>query len=177
MSLPNDWVDAIFARLTVAYGDRFLAQWPGQQPDIVKAHWGAVLHGVSSGGIAYALQHLPPDYPPNAMQFDRLCRSRPSAGDGSRKALAGPAVDPEKVRRAMDAAARIGRHRDDPKAWARDLQRREEAGEILGPTRSAMWRAALPRVHKPSSDAGSSPDTLPDPVNVPAELAYPETPP
>lgn len=177
MSLPNDWVDAIFARLTVAYGDRFLAQWPGQSPDIVKAHWGSVLTGVTSGGIAYALQHLTPDYPPNAMQFDRLCRSRPSSGDGARKALAGPPVDPAKVRRAMEAAQRIGRHHDDPKAWARDLQQRELSGERLNPAQATMWREALLRVHKPSNDAGRSPDTLPDPVNPPAELAYPETPP
>lgn len=175
MSLPIDWVDAIFARLTVAYGDRFLAQWPGQQPDVVKAHWGAVLAGISSGGISYALGHLPPDYPPNAMQFDRLCRGRPSSTEAPRKALAGPPVDPQRVADALAAAERV--RPKDPKAWARRLQQREEAGENLGPTRSAMWRAALPQAPNPSIGAGSDPDAAPGPVNRPAGAVPPETPP
>lgn len=178
MSLPTDWVDALFQRLTVAYGDRFLTQWSGQQPEVVKAHWGAVLTGVTSGGIAYALGHLPPDLPPNAMQFERLCRSRPSSTPRPTQAIAGPPVDPERVRRAMDAAAAVfGSGRKDPKRWARLLQAREESGERLGPTRSAMWREALSRLNTSSIDAGSSPDPLPSPVNVPADEAYPETPP
>jgi hypothetical protein len=175
MSLPTDWVDAIFARLTVAYGDRFLAQWPGQQPEVVKAHWGAVLTGITSGGISYALQHLPPDYPPNAMQFDRLCRGRPSAAEGPRKALAGPPVDPQRVADAMAAAGRV-RSRD-PKAWARRLQQREEGGERLNRAQAAMWREALLRPSRSSIGAGSEPDAPAGPVNPPAELAYPETPP
>jgi hypothetical protein len=176
MSLPSDWVDALFARLAVAYGDRFLAQWPGQRPEVVKAHWGAELDGISSGGIAYALKNLPADYPPNAMQFGKLCRGRPSTATAPVKALAGPAVDPAAVRRALAAASRIGKHSRDPLLWARELQQREEAGENLGPTRSAMWREALRRLSKPSIDAGYSPDTPAGPVNLPADEAYPETP-
>jgi len=174
MPLPSDWVDALFARLTVAYGDRFLAQWPGQRPEVVKAHWGAELDGVTSGGIAYALAHLPGDYPVNAMQFARLCRSRPSSVKAPAPALAGPPVDPQRVARVMAAASRVKPR--DPLAWAQQLRQREQRGERLTQTQAAMWRAALPRMHEPSNGAGCSPDSPAGPVNLPADEPYPETP-
>ena len=43
----------------------------------------------------------------------------------------------ERMRRLFTAPAR------DPKAWARELREREDAGEILSSTQRRMWRAAL----------------------------------
>lgn len=174
MPLPSDWVDELFKRLTIAYGDRFLAQWPGQLPAAVKAHWGAELDGITSGGIAYALAHLPADYPVNAMQFGRLCRGRPSSAAAPTRALAGPPVDPQRVARVMAAAERV--KPKDPLAWAHQLRQREHRGERLDPQQRVMWRAALPRMHEPSNDAARSPVVQAGPVNLPADEPYPETP-
>lgn len=49
--------------------------------------------------------------------------------------------------RGLQALAQLRAMRSDPKAWARDLQRREEAGEVLTPIQSQSWKEALkPRI-------------------------------
>lgn len=155
MPLPTDWVDALFLRLTVAYGDRFLAQWPGQRPEAVKAFWAAELDGITSGGIAHALKNLPGAFPVNAMQFRDLCRSRPMPAAPPAKAIAGPPADPLRVRRALEAAGRI--RPKDPRAWAAVLEEREQRGERLTQAQRTMWRAASrSRMHEASNGAASS---------------------
>lgn len=49
--------------------------------------------------------------------------------------------------RGLKALAQLRAMRSDPKAWARDLQRREEAGEVLTTIQSQSWKEALkPRI-------------------------------
>lgn len=58
--------------------------------------------------------------------------------------LEGPKVD--RIRRRNEALAKLkalGDTSRDPLAWARDLQAREEAGEVLGDAQRQAWRAAL----------------------------------
>ncbi len=140
-TFPAEWVDAVFARLSLAYGVRFTQQWEGLNPEHVKASWRRELDGITSRGIAYALQHLPRDYPPNAMQFRALCVGAPTAQQAL-KALDGPPVSKANVQRVADAVA-VLRAPKDPKAWAYRLKAREEAGERLSRVQREMWRAAL----------------------------------
>jgi hypothetical protein len=137
---PSDWVDAIFARLTLAYGSRFRDQWDGQEPDHVKAYWRTELRGITSGGVAHALAHLDPSYPPNALQFRALCVRAPVVARFP--ALPGVAPSEDNLRRVA-AAAEVLRGPRDPKAWARALKAREEAGEHLSSTQRSAWRAVL----------------------------------
>ncbi len=78
MSLPAAWVDALFSRLSVRYGDTFFRQYDGIDPQAVKADWAEVLDGTSGHSIEYALKNLPSDWPPTALKFRDLCRMAPA---------------------------------------------------------------------------------------------------
>lgn len=78
MPLPQSWVEALFARLAVRYGTAFLRQYGDLDPAAVKADWAEVLGGIRGDAIAYALQQLPVERPPNAMQFRDLARRAPA---------------------------------------------------------------------------------------------------
>lgn len=96
MPLPISWVDHLFAKLAIRYGDAFPRQWRDSDPALVKADWAEVLDGTSGGSMSYALRYLP-NTPPNAMQFRALCRAAPRPDV---PALAAPDVraDPDRVR-------------------------------------------------------------------------------
>ncbi len=78
MSLRADWVDALFARLSVRYGVAFTRQYEGLDLAAVRGDWADVLDGFSGDDIAHALQVLPADKPPNALQFRDACRRAPN---------------------------------------------------------------------------------------------------
>lgn len=79
MSLPPQWVDRIFEKLTLVYGRDFLRRWDGIPIDDVKADWARELAGFAQlpESIAHALKNLPRDDPPNVYQFRDLCRRAP----------------------------------------------------------------------------------------------------
>lgn len=78
MSLPDAWVEALFSRLAVRYGDAFARQYAGIDPALVREDWARVLDGTSGHAIEYALKNLPSDWPPNALKFRDLCRQAPA---------------------------------------------------------------------------------------------------
>lgn len=92
--LPSSLVDAIFAKLTIRYGQAFMAQWRDLDIAYVKADWSEVLAGFDRDDVAFALSILTPDKPPNAMQFRELCRRAPVKPV---PALPQPPVDPVRV--------------------------------------------------------------------------------
>ena len=59
MPAPASWIDHLFGRLSVRYGDAFRRQWPDADIDAVKADWANVLDGVAGDSIGYALRYLP----------------------------------------------------------------------------------------------------------------------
>lgn len=79
MPMPSSWVDELLGRLSVRYGEAFVRQYTAAniQPEAVRADWAEVLDGVTPESIRYALQYLPEDRPPNALQFRALCRQAP----------------------------------------------------------------------------------------------------
>lgn len=110
MSLPSAWIDRIFTRLSTIYGHHFIGRWSGLDIAEVKAEWGEELafYGAEerAGAIRYALEHLPPDNPPNVLQFRALCRQAPEL-----KPLALPAPSAEGLKRmanVMSGAPRMG---------------------------------------------------------------------
>ena len=129
MRLPDAWVNRVFDRLTLAYGQAFIRQWEGMDIAAVKAFWSEELDGLTAPAIGYALTVLNPDRPPNA------------APVAAAPALPAPAANPAVVEAVMAGVQRAPSF--DHKAWARRMQEREEAGDRLTMTQREMWRAAL----------------------------------
>lgn len=99
MPLPTSWVDYLFAKLSVRYGDSFMRQWPDADPAIVKGDWAEVLDGTARDSLSYALRYLP-ERPLNAIQFRDICRRAPSAPVLALQAPLDPA-DPGRVAAIM----------------------------------------------------------------------------
>ena len=80
MSLPSSWVEPIFTKLTLIYGQQFLRRWQDLDLDAVKADWAHELDGLdkSPKRIAYALQNLPPEKPPTVLEFRAICWKMPA---------------------------------------------------------------------------------------------------
>lgn len=140
MTLPSSWVDRIFNKLTVTYGQRFLGLYSGISLDSVKADWAYELRGLaqSPNAIKYALEHMSPDKAPNVLEFRDMCRRAPAKAPVQ---IAPPPIDPEMTRKAMEAINRPEPH--DPRAWAWALKDREEKGAKLTGAQRAMWRSAI----------------------------------
>jgi hypothetical protein len=95
MTMPLAWVDRIFDKLTLTYGQQFLGRWRDVDMNSVKSDWLHELSGFerSPESIQYALQNLP-DSPPTVIQFRALCRSAPRK---ETLELPPPKADPEIV--------------------------------------------------------------------------------
>lgn len=80
MSLPSNWVEPIFTKLTLIYGQQFLRRWQDLDLDAVKADWAHELDGLdkSPQRIAYALQNLPIDKPPTVLEFRSIAWKMPT---------------------------------------------------------------------------------------------------
>lgn len=156
MSLPMPWVDRIFEKLTLVYGQAFLARWRDVDLMAVKSDWALELAGfapkdgeagsgrVGAAAIAYALANLDPSAPPTVLQFRALARRAP-APDVPR--LPEPLADPDRVAaelarlKLVVEAARTCRA--DGKDWARRILAREEQGERIGRASRLLARRAL----------------------------------
>lgn len=144
-SLPESWVQRIFATMRATYGAAFDRQWEcpaGADPvafaEGLMAHWGRELRGFQQNpnAIGHALDNLP-EHPPNLVQFRALCSRRPE----SVPALPAPKADPERVARIVGGIVRP-RARD-PRQWARDILDRHAAGEHVAIASLDMARAAM----------------------------------
>lgn len=85
MTLPSQWTDRIFTRLQGIYGQQFTGKFSrmDQGMDIgmlnAKEVWAKELGNFATWpeAISYALEHLPPDHAPNALEFRDICRRAP----------------------------------------------------------------------------------------------------
>lgn len=142
MSLPSPWVDKIFAKLAVTYGQRFLGLYAGLDLQAVKDDWGYELraYAQSPKAIAHALENLPTDKPPTVLEFRQLCRGAPHYIEAPK--LESPRSLPPANMAA--AIADIGKDKYDPKQWAHDLKDREKRDpKGLTAAQKLMWREAL----------------------------------
>lgn len=110
MSMQSSWVEALFTRLTVRYGRAFMAQYEGLDLDLIKSDWADALDGVTPDRIRFALEHLPADRPPNALQFRSLCREMRPASTGQLAALS---LDRNPVPPTAEQQEALRRVRDD----------------------------------------------------------------
>ena len=145
MSLPAAWVDRIFDRLAIVYGEEFLARWRAVNMADVKTDWANTLgyYEADPGAIAWALENLPSGKPPTVLQFRDLCRQAP-APEVPR--LPEPKAGPKRVAaevaklRGHLAATIAPTH--DGKAWADVILARAAAGERVAPYALACAKVA-----------------------------------
>lgn len=144
MSMRNEWVEALFRRLLGVYGSRFTRMWgdlgdAGVTADEVKAIWARELGSITPEQIRHALDHLPESSPPTVLEFRRLCLQAPVMAP---PALPAPKANPAAVAAAVQRAM-AGPGQLDPRAWARRLLARVEAGERLPHAQVQAARRAL----------------------------------
>lgn len=153
MSLPTPWIDRIFERLTVVYGQDFTGRWKGMSIADVKSAWGHELAPLRdrSHAIGWALQHLPPDRPPNVLQFRDLCYQAPGP---DLKPLPSPKADAAVVERVLAEVSKLtaswqpqqkqdGMPKRDPRQWAKDLIERHKNGDTRPLVCVKMAEAAM----------------------------------
>lgn len=141
MSLPDSWVETLFARLAVRYGTAWTRLWEGIDAGAVRADWANELAGLETNpeAIKHGLANLPADRPPTVTQFRALCIARPEPKPA---ALPAPTASEESVKAAQRRASRVASAPGN-KAWAHALRRREQQCERLSITQRSMWREAL----------------------------------
>ena len=143
MSVPIEWVEKIFAKLSVNYGMDFLNRYKGIKLVDVKTDWSEELGGLDGAAISFALQSLP-DRPPTAQQFRNLCLQAPSAVEVPKLEM--PKPNPAMVKLVMERLAQSPISPVDNRAWAKAILRDVEAGVRRTPTVVQMARNALASV-------------------------------
>ncbi len=131
MSLPAEWTDKIFKKLTLIYGRDFAARWEGMNIVDVKTDWSHELAGFETRpkAIAWALQNLPAAKPPTVLEFRRLANTLP--------AEAVPELEYAKAgqERIAQELAKLAPVRAQPlasgKDWAHRIMARKAAGENI----------------------------------------------
>lgn len=144
MSLPLPWVDRIFDKLTLVYGQSFLRRWADIELNAVKSDWAHELAGFEHHpkAIAWALQNLPTDKPPTVLDFKFLARRAPPE---ELPRLEAPKVDPERVAAELAKLVPIvekPKH-GDGRGWARDILGRYKCGAKIAPATLRMAKQAL----------------------------------
>lgn len=85
MTLPATWIDRIFNRLIGIYGAQFKSKFSVVENGVdvgvanAKETWAGELATFRDWpeAIAYALDHLPAEHAPNALEFRDICRRAP----------------------------------------------------------------------------------------------------
>jgi hypothetical protein len=146
MSLPLPWVERIFEKLTLVYGQAFLRRWADIDLNKVKSDWSHELSGFDRApkAIAFALANLP-EAPPTVVQFKSIARQAPPADVPQ---LPQPKADPARLAAELSKLDEIrvkvvNQPTGDMKAWARRLRAREVAGDRLSSFQRDAWRVAL----------------------------------
>jgi hypothetical protein len=139
MSLPAAWVDALFDKLTLTYGQAFLRRWQDVDLNAVKSDWCHELAGLKNHpeAIAWALQNLPVDQAPTVLQFRAIARKAPMP-EAERVEVC--AAGKDRIASEVRKLAPIREPRYiDGKQWARTILARVEAG--WSPSRTVLKMA------------------------------------
>jgi hypothetical protein len=144
MSLPTPWVDKIFEKLTLVYGQSFLRRWADIDLNAVKSDWAHELSGFQQHpkAIAWALQNLPTDRPPTVLEFKFLARRAPP---DELPRLESPKADAEVVARELERLAPLKQLPEAPKNtdWAKAIVARHEGGARIAPATLRCAKQAL----------------------------------
>jgi hypothetical protein len=70
--LPQAVVEALWLKLMLTYGVRFTSAYPGQDMNVIRAHWAHELQGLTVEQVKHGLSMLPHDRPPTVLGFKVL---------------------------------------------------------------------------------------------------------
>ncbi len=76
-ALPNAWIERLFARLAMTYGNKFADMWAGQDVASVRQMWASEMTGYTADEIRGGLERMRskhPSWPPSCYEFMDLCR-------------------------------------------------------------------------------------------------------
>lgn len=142
MSLPAAWVDRLFDKMTLTYGQSFLRRWQDIDLNAVKSDWAHELSGFERfpKSIAWALQNLPPEKPPTVLEFRNIARKAPEEEQPRiEHSAAGKERIAEELRKLGPILAKTAPS-GDSFDWARRLIQRHESGAYKS-TRAALAMA------------------------------------
>lgn len=135
-----DWIEDIFGKMILTYGQGFLRRYDGIELEQVKANWLHELGGVDSESLQHALKNLPSESAPTVLQFRDLCKGSPKI----LKALPAPSVDPRGLKRITAQLQKLRPEKpDDPRGWAYRLKERDERGKGITSFQRRCYREAL----------------------------------
>lgn len=144
MSLPTAWIDKIFEKLTLVYGQSFLRRWADIDLNAVKSDWGHELSGFENHpkAIAWALQNLPVERPPSVLEFRAIARKAPS-DDVPR--LDAPKADPGRIAAELAKLApiRTAIVNTTGREWAHRILARHAAGDKINALPLKMAREVV----------------------------------
>lgn len=143
MSLPHSWVDRIFDKLTLTYGQAFLRRWQDLDLNAVKSDWAHELSGFEKNpkAISHALSNLDPERPPTVLQFRALALKCPNEAFAM---LDAPKADAKRIADELLKMAPIRSvAKVDSRDWARRIVARHDGGEKLAPITLRFAREAL----------------------------------
>lgn len=148
-SLPSAWIDRLFERFALMYGNQWLGKWQGMDIATVKVAWADDLGFASADQLRRALEHCKGHnpHPPSSPEFVGLCRSFAPAMD-TRTLLPDYSkgeIDP-RVRAAIAEWLSPDRKRD-PKDWAREVLALDAQGKYHSLCGLTNARRALGLVH------------------------------
>lgn len=87
--LPRDWVEAIYRKFSVYWGDAFLAKWKGIPQDDLMLAWAEELAGFTPEELKTGLQECKKKtFPVSLPEFMNLCRPALSPDDAFAEAMA-----------------------------------------------------------------------------------------
>jgi hypothetical protein len=141
MSVHELWVERLFARLQVRYGNRWTRMWEGINPEAIKADWEETLGALymrHPEALAYGLEYLP-ENPPTSGQFKAICLRAPD----NTPRLEAPRSNLNRefmadIRRQLEEGARE-RNKMTPAAYcAMRLRAKIDRGEKLNAAQRAM---------------------------------------
>lgn len=145
--LPLHWVENLFSRLSVRYGQAFLRKYDGIETSLVMEDWARELGGFvreidgkpHGPAISYALANLP-ETAPNVAEFRAICRRYT---EPEKQALPPPQADPEKVKAIVSRLVNAPSAAPHGREWAHRIIARHEAGAKVAPATLSFAREAL----------------------------------
>ena len=151
MMLPTAWIDKIFLRLQGIYGQQFMAKFSRVEQGIdvgmvnAKTVWAEELGNFSDKpeAISYALQNLPTERAPNAIEFRDICRRAP-AKQVPALTYAQSAEDPARAAEfAKRATQAVQRHGMDMLHWAKHPRSQGALDMVFSTAKSDLRFAAI----------------------------------
>jgi hypothetical protein len=124
-ALRDRWIDALFVRFQLMYGNAWADKWAGLAIGQVKTTWADDLSGCTGEQIRRALEHVKANnpFPPSCPEFLALCRQfrAPPSVAGYLKPPAAGGIPVDIQAEVSRLFKRTDGEKRDPKDWARRI--------------------------------------------------------